>query len=92
MTISELTPLVVSILSSGALITAIVQRKLIQKQADNAVVEGATGVIDLYRTYTQRLDQEIARLTVRLEDEERRCNRLEAALKRAGIIVEGEET
>lgn len=92
MTVAELTPLIVGLLGSGALITAVIQRRLVQRQADNAVVTGATGVVELYRLYAARQDADIIRLTQRLEDEERRCNRLEAALRRAGISLEGEET
>lgn len=95
MTITEITPIVVAILGSGALITALLQRVLVRRQADNAVVTGATGVIELYQLYAARqdadivkLNADIVRLSARLLQEEQRCNKMAAVLLRHGINVE----
>jgi hypothetical protein len=101
-TIADFTPIIVAVLGGGTVFTFFLQRVLVKRQADNAVVTGATGVVELYRLYAARQDADIVGLKAentelrsqfvsiaeRLGIEERRCNKLEAALRRHGITVD----
>jgi len=94
-TIGELTPIIVAFIALLGGGGVIFQRRLVKKQADNAVVTGATGVVGLYEMYAARQDadilelrQNVSALESRLMTEERRCNRMEAALRHHGIEIE----
>ena len=95
MTLAELTPIVVAFLASGALVTGFFQRRLVKRQADNAVVTGATGVVELYKMYAARQDADIIRLNERIRalelagaECERRCDQMMRLLMRHGIQIE----
>ena len=95
MTLTEASPIVVAFLASGALVTGFFQRRLVKRQADNAVVTGATGVVELYKMYAARQDADIIRLNDRIKalelagaECERRCDRMMVLLLRHGINFE----
>lgn len=90
MTTAAILALLGTVFGGGSIWLGIFGRKKTKAEAETEAIKGSSLVVEMYEKLVARYETRLVLVETDLRSEKLRCNLLEAALRRAGISIEGE--